>query len=331
MPSRPNIQGLFGSLFLALLCVLCLAAPALAEGTPASEVARTGVSINRSAYTPTIFHSGTSPCWQQVYQRFSSGAGPYAQLASRWTNVPLPCFAQPSAGTDGEMVVIDDTGLAPYSYYEFWQTRHDSLHPYAWTASWGGADNLAAFPRIYGSLQWPIPGGVHFGTQASGIAFKDNVVTVAELRNGYIPHPVGLLVPGACSYYVGAATRVDTGITTDSPTCIPYGSVWKLPATVDCTVLAKRVARILCKAARNYGFVASDQTHSVIGFRLENWKRLWAPWSPGGSMVDPYEDARQPQLNLFECSSYPAQWSQCSPTPVAMFKNFPWASLVRIV
>lgn len=318
-------------LLAAFVLVLAVAAPAGADSTttPASEIARTGGSfMNTGQYTPTFFdmYPTSYACTKDVGLRTA-----WTALANKWKATPLPCFFTVSAGNDGEAVLVDH-GLKDGidRTYEFYQAQNGATGYPGWSARWGGAEPTADFgDGGEGIKVWPVTdGGAHYGVQASGLAFNGTVIRVKEFQAGLIPHAIGLEVPEACFSFVPPATRHDGAVSYDSANCIQYGSKWRLPAGYDCSTLGRRATRTICAAARDYGFVVSDQTHYQVGMRAENWKRPWASWGGGSTQVDPYRDPTHPELNLFECPD-PVTY-QCYPDQNNMFKYFPWGSLARV-
>jgi hypothetical protein len=314
-------------LLLATILALLLPAVANAEGTIQSEVARTGVWANTSDYTPAVYGSGSSPCWTNVKLRSSNYSGVTPPLATRLSNTPLPCYFKPAGGTDGEAVVVDQTGTG-YKYYELWTTAYNATGFPGWSVGWGGAADDSEFVQSEGLRVWP----GWMGTQASGIAFLPGVPRIADLQAGVVRHPVQIEVPEACAYHKAPATRQD-GNAGNTANCIPEGQKWKLPAGTDCTTGLRRLARIICAAVRDYYLVVTDMTHDKVTFRFEGLQPSSSPYYQG----DPYW--KTTGGGLFGCDGLGSNgqpvahsWEEydCYPTEQAVFYKFPWDKLVPV-
>jgi hypothetical protein len=309
----------------AALAALCLASVARATPTDdlLAQVHVRGVWGNTSSYTPTIFASGSAPCTQRVGLRTS-----WAKLAAKWARVPLPCYFKPSPGTDGEAVVSGSDGV----YYEFFQARfNDPAFPTQWSARWGGAEPAAAFTVTpQGDRAWPTSEST-YGVQASGMAFTPGVIRWRDLHAGRVAHVVALEAAWACRAFVAPATRSDGA---DTTSCLPYGTLLRLPPDADCSGVQSPAGRMICVAARDYGLRVTDQTHDRVTFRFENWKRPWSEWGSGSAEVSPYGpyfgcDGIQNTDQSDAHPLAPGEWEQdCAPADYGAFRGFPWSRLI---
>lgn len=299
----------------AVLMLAALPATAAATTTLASEVKRTGLWANTRAGTPAVWGSGSQPCWSDVAVRKP------ADWAPRLQHVPLPCNFAPSPDVDAEGVVIDQTGAAPFDYYEFWTMRWSSGGtglPRGWSAGWAGAADNAELTPSEGLRLWP----QGMGAQGSGIAFVPGLPRLSELAAGRISHPVQIEVPVACAHPKSPATRTDLTSAPSDSNCIPLGQKWKLPANVDISRL-RPAARMVAQAAKDYYLVATDQTQDKVIIRFEGVK----PGQP-----DPYYRVG----GYFGCdglqSGQPANGSEydCWPTTLGAFAGFPFDKLVEV-
>src|SRR5438105_4280861 len=106
-----------------------------ADARLANTVANSAVAGNTNQYTPPIYEVWPSsyPCWTN----FTLDTN-FPPLAAKFQHVPLPCFFTPSAGADGEAVLLEH-GLydGHERTYEFWQASWQNV----WHARWGGADD----------------------------------------------------------------------------------------------------------------------------------------------------------------------------------------------
>ena len=299
----------------AFAALMIFTGTAAAEGTLAGEVKRTGLWANTRAGTPSVWGSGSQPCWSDVALRNP------AAWAARFQHTPVPCNFAPSPDGDAEGVLIDQTGTAPFDYYEFWTMQWNwnvAGKPNGWSAGWGGAANNDELIASDGLRIWP----QGMGTQASGIAFIPGLPRLAELAAGRIPHPVQIEVPVACGTPKSPATRTDFASDPSNPNCIPLGQKWKLPASVDISTL-RPAARMVAQAAKDSYLVATDQTHDKVIIRFEGVK----PGQP-----DPYYRVG----GYFGCDGLqggqPANGSEydCWPTTLGAFIRFPWDKLVAV-
>lgn len=194
--------------------------------------------------------------------------------------VRIPDDAKQSAGTDGQMVIINaDTGR----YVDLWQAFKAEGK---WHACWGGS--IANSHESDGIF--PVPSGV----SASGLALEPYTVKVAELRAGRIDHAIGIhLPPQVLDRYVSKpATRTD-GNRPRSDNTISEGQLLRLPADLDLDALNLHpVARIIAKAVQEHGFMVADGSIG-INISLENASTF---------ATDPY-----PEL-LGKADTYNAMW-----------------------
>ena len=303
---KARLAVLAGALGIALI-----SAPARADQRLAATTAVVPVYGNVDAYTPPIYEMGPGsyPCWQAV----GLGTGD-VHLTQQLANVPLPCYIQPSRGTDGEVVVIDRSRPGEPWLFEGWQMRWENQ----WVINWGGYEPVSRFNQTAWGWVWPAASS-NYGVQASGFAFVPGVITVSELANGVIPHAIHLTVPYAGDEPVPPATRSDQGaVPVGTHDCYQYGTAYKLPASFTIPATWPRAVRAIAIAARDHGVVITDQNHYGVGFRFENYVRPWAWWSATGAVVDPYRDLDGPSLNLFECPQGDP-WGACFPGENGLF------------
>ena len=194
-------------------------------------------------------------------------------LAEQWAAVPIPAYAQPSKGTDGEMTIYQP---ATQTVWEFWQTRKVGDQ---WQACWGGRLQQA------GQSQGVFPG--HYGTTATSLPFLGGQITAEELRRGEIRHAIGiaLVETEAANIYSWPANRSD-GLNPDKhPNRIPEGIRFRLDPRVDVDKLPmSRAGKIIARAAQRYGFIVWDKS-GAIAIRAQNSVSYTALGQP-----DPYPE-----------------------------------------
>lgn len=284
-------------LLVALAAALAFPTAASAEGTLASEVARTGLWANTKQNSVAVWHSGSQPCLSDVTDR---------TYGTVWHRVPLPCYFKPDSTGDAEAIVRDDTGLAPHARYEMWTVQWNwgvPGKPNGWSAGY-----VTAGPD---------------GVQGSGVLFEPGLPKLTELTAGRIGHMVQVEVPQACATFKAPAIRTDGAA---GPNCVPYGQQYKLPAGTDCS-LGVPAERMLCAAARDYGMIVTDQTHDKVIIRFEAVQPSPSPFN----QPDPYYKVG----GWFGCDGMqsgkpaaPGSEFDCYPTEHAAFWRFPWGQLV---
>jgi hypothetical protein len=349
-------------------------APSPVAAAYRAQVAQKGAwqNINGSP----IWHSGPAPCRQQVRNiklpgpgSLPPGNGEVKALTDRWSSVPFPCDFTPTAGSpDHEVVLINDQpGADEPDYFEFWQLRDNCRYAdgtetvgrvpdpsktagvvyCGFMADWGGADAksdfLALSPLVDtwnhgGSVATNCrsTGGVCWGTRGSGIAISPGVVTARELYDGEITHPVQVTVSWACAAWLGPATRTDGS---NTASCIPYGSIIKLPASASCAGYAY-VTRLVCEAGKKHGLIAVDQNRDKVSIAFEGYAHPQAWWKPSKGVYNPY--ATSPYTLKRDCADPATAWAihdgdgavvECfadNPDPVVPPRSAPQAAIDRV-
>lgn len=230
------------------------------------------VAINTSAYASPVFQPAAGIATSKVTQWDCQHKGYLDNgLAQQWASVPIPSYATPSDGTDGEMSIYQP---ASDTLWEFWQTRKVNGQ---WQACWGGRmSNVSASSGI-----WP-PG---YGTTATGLPFIGGQITAEELRRGEIRHVIGIALVDLerAGIYSWPANRSDGYNPGNAANRIPEGTRFRLDPTINLDSLNLHpVARTIAKAAQKYGFVVWDKA-GAISLRVQNPKSYTAL-----GQADPY-------------------------------------------
>jgi len=172
------------------------------------------------------------------------------QLARAFADVPIPGGAVAAAGSDQNLSVYDP---ASDTLWEFWRAQRTSL---GWTACFGGRlDSVSTSPGYF-------PGGL--GASATGISMAGGMISLADMKRGYIDHALYLAVPDVrrWSAYSWPAQRSDGW--SDDPSSLLEGSRLRLDARVNVDSLPLTpLGRMVAKAAQTYGFVVSDRAGAV--------------------------------------------------------------------
>ncbi len=217
------------------------------------------VGINTTSYASPVYTatSSTPTTRVQVWDCQNKG---YLDpnLQAQWTAVPIPSYATPSAGTDGEMTVYQPS---TDTMWEFWQTRKVNGQ---WQACWGG--QMTHVSQSSGIWQ------NGYGTTATGLPFMGGQVTAEELKSGVINHAIGIALVDQAAYSVLSwpAQRSDGWNPTSAPNRIPEGTRFRLDPSINVDALNMTpVGKMIAKAAQKYGFVDWD-TAGAISIRFEN-------------------------------------------------------------
>jgi hypothetical protein len=217
-------------------------------------------------------------------------------LSRAWRNVPLPASAQPSAGTDGDLVVWQPS---TNRLWEFWRLVHDAT---GWHASWGGVmRDVSQNPGVFGDGAYP---GARpwWGVSASSLPLVGGLITLEDIERGNINHALAIAIPGVrAGFYTSPAQRDDG--TSPEPLALPEGAHLRLNPKLDLSTLnLPPLILMIAKAAQRYGIFVRDKS-SVVQFFAQD---------PAPLGADPYVG----QQGYFE-SKYPNQ----------LLAPFPWSEL----
>jgi hypothetical protein len=217
------------------------------------------VTLNTEAYASPVYLAARDTPRRRVRQwNCQNKARLDAELLPQWEAVPIPDYAQPSAGTDAEMTVYQP---ATDTLWEFWKTRRVDGE---WEACWGGRmqDVSASDGR------WPR----YFGTTATGLPFLGGQVTAEELERGEIRHALGIALVDLDHHRVVSwpAMRSDGHNPDRLPHRIAAGQRLRIDPSVDLDALPMHpVARTIARAGQKYGFVVWDHA-GALSLRAQN-------------------------------------------------------------
>lgn len=247
------------------------------------------VTINTRAYTSPVYTVDQSVPPVQVAQWDCQKKGfSDKDLAQQWSGVPIPDYAQPSKGTDGEMTIYQpQTG----TLWEFWQTRKVDGQ---WQACWGGrmqksSSNDGAFHTFY-------------GTTATSLPFIGGQITAEELQRGEIKHVMGfsLVETEKASVFSWPAHRSDGFNPQNAPNRIPEGIRFRLDPSVNVDALPmSKAGKTIAKAAQKYGFVVWDKS-GALALRAQNAVSYTALGQP-----DPYPALFEGKPNYAVLNGFP--------------------------
>ena len=149
-----------------------------------SQVNSYGAWMNTTSYSvPAYVVPATQPT---VTVRLATW-GP--DLQQQFNAVPIPPGAKPAAGTDGSLTVWQPS---TDKMWEFWQLTQSSSG--AWSARWGGEmDNVSTNPGYFTHCGQTN----NWGATATGLPLIGGLMTIADLKRGYINHALAIAVPQA--------------------------------------------------------------------------------------------------------------------------------------
>jgi hypothetical protein len=257
----------------------------------AEQAARVGPWIGTTRYSVPIYTVGADQPTVRVRLIV-----PSPPLQAAFEEVPLPPSAQPSAGTDGHLVVWQPS---TDRLWEFWRLVRTPEGP---QASWGGAmRDVSSNPGVYGPEAWP-GAGTHWGASATSLSIAGGVITLEDLRRGEINHALAMPIPTVRAGVYSSPARRGDGESTD-PLALPEGAHLRLDPDLDIAALhLPRTTRLIAEAAQRYGMFVRDGA-SVVKFIAQ----------------DPITAPKNPYMGLdgyFE-GKYPGQ----------LLASFPWEHL----
>lgn len=218
------------------------------------------VSINTWSYSSPVYTVDSIATTVSVTQWDCQRKGFLdAGLKLQWATVPIPDYAAPASGTDGEMTIYQP---ATGTIWEFWRASKDSSGQ--WKACWGGRMQYANS----GNGIWP----AYYGVTATGLPFLGGQITAEELVRGEIRHAIGIALVDveAAKIFSWPAVRSDGYNPQNLPNRIPEGLRFRLDPAVNVDSLPMTAAgKTIAKAAQKYGFVVWDRAGS-LSLRVQN-------------------------------------------------------------
>jgi hypothetical protein len=251
------------------------------------------VTIDTTAYSVPIY---TVPAGEPTVRVLLASSTKQSALQSAWDAVPLPAGAQPSEGTDGELVVWQPSSDR---MWEFWRLVHGAQ---GWSASWGGAiEHASSNAGVYTSAAWP--GATQWwGASATSLALAGGLITLEDLQRGEINHALALSIPNVrASVYSSPAQRTDGK--SWSALSLPEGAHLRLEPGLNLGALhLPRLTMMIAQAAQRYGIYVRDGSPN-IGFYAQD---------PVPTGTNPYAGPK----GYFE-----------GMTPPQLLASFPWQHL----
>lgn len=165
-------------------------------------------------------------------------------------NVPIPDNAKPANGNDGELSIYDPTND---KLWEFWEAQKTAS---GWQACWGGriddvSQNQGRFDEGY-------------GVSAINVALSGGMITLADVRRGYINHTMSLAImnPAPFTQISWPGQRSDGAL--NGGGTIREGQRLRLDPSLDLSKYnLDPIAKMIAVAAQKYGFIVSDKGGAV--------------------------------------------------------------------
>jgi hypothetical protein len=195
--------------------------------------------------------------------------------------VPIPPDARAAAGSDESMTVWQPS---TNKLWDFWLMRKAGGR---WHARWGGEmDDVSRNPGYFDHSGLTN----NWGATATGLPLLGGLVTLADLKRGYIDHALAIaLVETERARYAWPAQRTDGGSFTPNVTGIPEGTRFRLDPHLNIARLhLPKITRMLARAAQTYGIIVRDKAGAVVFYgqdpappmRANPWPAAFAGASP---------------------------------------------------
>ena len=187
--------------------------------------------------------------------------------------VRMPAGADPNAGSDGAMVVVDRVSR---TVCDFWQARRVAGE---WLTSWGTCASLDGDGR-----------GPSGGATGAGVNLLAGVVRTDEIRAGRIDHALSFATDNAC---VGAhrypATKSDGS--SHRRDCIPQGARVQLDPRIDVEAIPGITPGeiAVARGLKEYGAYARDNAAAPMAFAFEKPTSGGDPYPAAGFRWDYYD------------------------------------------
>ncbi|MEZ0491252.1 DUF4124 domain-containing protein [Kineococcus sp. TBRC 1896] len=206
-------------------------------------------SFGTSIYTVGASQSRVDVIWDNCQRKNYTPSGLLGE-GGQFTQVPIPDDAVPAAGTDNHLAIYSPSSD---QLWEFWKAKKVDGK---WQACWGGRIDGVSTSRGHFDGYW--------GASATGLPVSAGAVLVKDAQAGVIDHALSLQVVNAAIYtnFSWPAQRSDGQ--DKSPDAIPEGTRFRLDPSVDVDSLKLTpIARMVAKAAQQYGFIVTDKGGAV--------------------------------------------------------------------
>jgi hypothetical protein len=264
------------------------------------------ISSDASRFSyPVYFVDSATPRWDITCLKYSCTV-----VTSKGTErtatikaVPIPAGAMPSAGTDGNLIVID---RATGTEYNLWQAERTET---GWNVS-----NASVYNIFWDAMP------EHYGSRGAGIPYYAGLIRPWEIAQGHIDHAIAFGYPfPARDRCVFPASKTDGE--SDLPFAIPEGARLQLDPKLTEAEFKRlgldRTGKIIARALQQYGMILVDYSGrpKIYAENLEDNPLATQTWS------DPQLGLTDSTIKQIPYSSFrvlalpPAYWNQTSNSP----------------
>ena len=233
-----------------------------------ADAEKNSAVITWSAWSvPVFWANATTPTYNVTFT--AENFGGYNYLAA----VPIPAEAQPAAGSDGHMTVINTTNNC---MYDFWQAKKQSNG--SWTAGWAN--------RMYTTDTGIYPEGA--STRGSGFANLLGLLTPADFQAGVINHAL-MFASGVNRSGGPVAPATESDGSNAGTQYIPEGAHLRLNPSFDLSSYPAYLQEI-GQALKTYGMYNGDSSGGGFSFYAVDTTKSDAPYNvayPWGSNAYP--------------------------------------------
>jgi hypothetical protein len=206
------------------------------------------ITSDPTQYSYPVYEAGADtprydlPCTWYKCMITRPGADPI--LVETLEDVPIPVGAQPSAGSDGSMIVID---VASGTEYDLWMARREGD---SWAVGNATVYNIAwdGMPTAYGS-------------RGAGLPYLAGLVRYWEVAAGKIDHAIAFAYPEvAAAGCVWPASKTD-GSSPATDALLEGARLQLDPSLTDddfATMGVDAVGRVIARALQTYGMILID-------------------------------------------------------------------------
>jgi hypothetical protein len=168
-------------------------------------------------------------------------------------------------------------------------------------------DDVSRDPGYYTTASWPGALSV-WGATATSLPIAAGVITLNDLRRGYIDHALAIDLPAtAAGEWAWPAQRGDGSSTASN--AIPEGARLRLDPKLNLASLhLPPLVNLIARAAQQYGMIVRDQTGEGIDFFVQDTV-------PIGD--DPFYANGAPSTS----GPFQGEW------PDQLMSQFPWSSV----
>jgi hypothetical protein len=248
---------------------------ALVDDLAASATLIPHLWINIQQYSIPVFWADASTPRHDVSVTILAGQG-FGNGGPSTALVPIPDGAEPSAGTDRHLCIIDKQA---HTEWGMWDTSNT---PNGWTCSVAATSDLSGTgvrpPKSSSATWYDSP-----GARACGFPLVAGLITVDEIRQGRIDHALVIAYPHIRSHWFEPPASTAQGTTDQAiPTRgVPCGGHLQLDPTLDVNALPLSASgKIIARALQEYGAYVGDFAGAVTLYADASPDAL-AAWNSG--------------------------------------------------